>query len=60
MQGFLDDEEEVLEVLDKFLVNWLVIPSLGVHADLAVENLEAASEGAGESPGRVIHFSNET
>ncbi len=60
MQGFLDDEEKVLEVLDKLLVNWLVIPSLGVHTDLTVENLEAASEGAGKGPGRVIHFSDQT
>ena len=60
MQGFLDDEEEVLEALDKLFVNWFIIPSLGVHTKFGVEDLEAAGEGAGEGPGRVVHLAYET
>ena len=60
MQSILNNKEEILEVLDKLLVIRLVIPSLGSHTNLTIENLEASGEGAGEGSGRVIHFSDQT
>ena len=59
MQSVLNNKEEILEVLDKLLVIRLVIPSLGSHANLAIENLEASGEGAGEGSCRVVHFSDQ-
>ena len=60
MQSLLDDEEEVLEALDKLFVNCFIIPSLGVYTEFREENLEATSERAGEGPYRVVHLAYKT
>ena len=52
----LDCQEEVLEAVNEFFVDWFIVPTLGILTKFGVENLKATGERAAKGPARVVHL----